>query len=332
MDSIVLPVILLLTHGVTSESFDKTIIVGHKEEEVSLLLPEHLLNQTEYIWKKKEDHIATSFGNGSLNIPQSSYRERLSCAHGGSLIIKALCWEDGDEYSVDIMAIDNSRSLIQYRVIVQIHKYIRHDTGPTLVNATVGENIILPLEDGIIEKSEIEEIDWLTERWVYLAATTVDGNFRILEKMYEGSLSSSPNGSLIFSNVMKRNEGVYRACILSNKGKIVERMYQVNIFEPHLETSVEKRTSTESASENTIFFPVLTSICIVTIFLIIIIGYFIYQHKSKKGKMLDPKEYNKTRTNHDTSHLECPTQLPNSRLLSVNFPTSSPTLPMVLLL
>lgn len=102
--------------------------------------------------------------------------------------------------------------------------------GPTLVNATVGENIILPLEDGIIEKSEIEEIDWLTERWVYLAATTVDGNFRILEKMYEGSLSSSPNGSLIFSNVMKRNEGVYRACIFSNKGKIVERMYRVNIF------------------------------------------------------------------------------------------------------
>ncbi|PIO35818.1 hypothetical protein AB205_0133240, partial [Aquarana catesbeiana] len=189
---------------------------------------------------------------------------------------------------------------------------------PTLVNATVGENVILPLEDGIIEKSEIEEIDWLTERWVYLAATTVDGNVRILEKMYEGSLSSSPNGSLIFSDVMKRNEGVYRACILSNKGKIVERMYRVNIFEPHLETSVERRISTESASdsENEIF--IFTGIGIPTF--LIIIGCFIYLCKSNKGKietMLDPKEYNKTRTNHDTSHLECQTQLSNCRLLSV---------------
>ncbi|CAI9595189.1 unnamed protein product [Staurois parvus] len=71
-----------------------------------------------------------------------------------------------------------------------------------------------------MEQSEIEEIDWLTEKWVYLAATNVDGNIRILEKKYEGSLSSTENGSLIFNELTKKkNHGVYRACILSNKGK-----------------------------------------------------------------------------------------------------------------
>ncbi|XP_073466639.1 uncharacterized protein [Aquarana catesbeiana] len=321
MDAIVLLVILLITHGVITESFNKKIIVAHREEEISLPLPEHLRNQTKYVWKKVQEHIATSFGNGSLDIPDPKYTERLSCAHGGSLIIKALYWQDEDDYSVDILTIDNSRSIIHYQVIVQRYKHIQKDTGPIIVYTRVEEDVILPLEDGVVAESEIVEIDWLTERWVYLAATKVDGNIHIPKNNYEGKLSSSPNGSLIFNKVTKKNQGVYRANIFSNKGKIVEQMYRLIISDQYCEPYLEKRTSTElsSVSENKMTSPVFIGLYICITMVIISAGCLISVIKRDKSTMetiFCPKEYNKTRRNNDTLHLEYQTHLHNSSLLS----------------
>lgn len=70
---------------------------------------------------------------------------------------------------------------------------------------------------------------------------------------------------------------MYIMCFVKN---INLRIYCIYVTEPHLETSVERRISTESASdsENEIF--IFTGIGIPTF--LIIIGCFIYLCKSNK--------------------------------------------------
>ncbi|XP_040189500.1 uncharacterized protein LOC120920999 isoform X1 [Rana temporaria] len=349
MDRIVLIFFILITHGVPAENSSNTIsIYAHEEDAVFLPLPEHLLNQTDYVWKKGKEHIATSFRNGSIHIPDLKYRDILNSSHDGSLIIKAQEWGNKDKYSVDVK-MNDSLSTIHYFVKVQNHKFIPHAKGPINVSATVGGKCTLPLEDGDYERSKIVKIDWLTKRWAYFAETKTDGVISILEDIYEGKLSSSPEGCLIFNNVRKRNQGVYRACIFLNNGKIFEQMYQVSISDhnyishakgPNVEPDFDERTSTDSASDSEniinihlVTISVLIGVSIFTIVLVTIYRYNIYQHKSNKGKMetmFDPKEYNKTRTNHDTSHLESQTH--SQTHSCVTFPATSPTPPMVPLL
>ncbi|XP_040189502.1 uncharacterized protein LOC120920999 isoform X2 [Rana temporaria] len=266
MDRIVLIFFILITHGVPAENSSNTIsIYAHEEDAVFLPLPEHLLNQTDYVWKKGKEHIATSFRNGSIHIPDLKYRDILNSSHDGSLIIKAQEWGNKDKYSVDVK-MNDSLSTIHYFVKVQNHKFIPHAKGPINVSATVGGKCTLPLED--------------------------DHNY-----------------------------------ISHAKG-------------PNVEPDFDERTSTDSASDSEniinihlVTISVLIGVSIFTIVLVTIYRYNIYQHKSNKGKMetmFDPKEYNKTRTNHDTSHLESQTH--SQTHSCVTFPATSPTPPMVPLL
>lgn len=318
MDTNVLIFILLTTHGVTTESLKKTIsIYAHEEDEVILLLPEHLLDQAEslYVWKKGGKSIATD------GYPEIRDLENIKSSPEGSLIIQAGFWEDEDEYSVDIIT-NNSRSSVFYRVRVHNHKYTE-DSRPTDIFAKVGENVTLPLDSDIFQGSEIIEIDWLTDRWVYFAITKIGGEIRILKDIYKESLSSSSNGSLIFTKVSPEYHGVYRACIFSNKGKIMEQMFHLHISETHKENFTFGEY---------IFIIIMVSIGILICIWLGRIVCAIYRRCKEEieemGEMeemgeleeIEEKEPKRRQYNQEEpyrSHLEYQSELPNSMQVSV---------------
>ncbi|KAM5129456.1 uncharacterized protein ACMZJ9_019974 [Mantella aurantiaca] len=296
MEIDLLAFIVLIQLGFTTEIYP---IYAHGKDRAILSLPRHLVNQKEYVWKKEDAQIAISFGNGNLYISDPKYSQILNSSQDGSLIIKGWNWEDDDEYSVNITMQDDSFSSIYYRA----NKYIQSDTGTISIPSSVGQTLVLQLDDSIIKESDIEQIDWLTERWVYFAATKVGGEILILRSIYDGRLSSAPNGSLIFTEVQKKDQGIYRACIFSRKGIILEQTYQVNIheisFQEFIYGAYEECILRRPISTENIRIIVLCSSISFFIIMGILVMVTIKRCKDHTEKNSDPKEYNKTRTIND---------------------------------
>ncbi|XP_072284654.1 uncharacterized protein [Pyxicephalus adspersus] len=280
MDISLLLFIIMIPYGLTTEHFDERLVIfANFTDELILPLPAHLLHEIKNVfWKKETEQIAVVFG--TLPSINPLYSEIIEISYSGSLIIKPLNWEDGEEYSAEIILNNSSMKTISYQVKANYQRYTLHKNDPRILSATVGEDLILPLENEIIEHTAIEEIDWLTERWVFFATTKVDGQIRFPENIYYGGLSSTSNGSLIFKKVTKDDEGVYRACIYSCKGEVEEQLYHVRIIVPALENHFEKSTTSASTPFTGTVKIVLFLICM----LICSIVYTIYLSLRRKKK------------------------------------------------
>ncbi|XP_075048012.1 cell adhesion molecule CEACAM3-like isoform X2 [Mixophyes fleayi] len=169
-------------------------------------------------------HFATTEPGNPVVVRDKLYKGRLDVTADGSLIITNLSRGDQGIYKANIDRQISGQCTQIYGL--KVYGVIGALCGERRnVSGIEGGDVTLP-----VDQTEIRDISWVTDKRI-IARTEPGKPVVVREKLYNGRLDVTADGSLIITNLSREDQGIYTADIQGQSSEQCTQIYYLTIYD-----------------------------------------------------------------------------------------------------